>query len=194
MSKSWVIRGVAALAASVFSLGAAEAQVFTPTFLAPRLTNDFGVYVSDYDPGLALEGIWRAGSLGIRAGYFDVGDGALSIGGEIRNPVVLAGAPIGLAFTAAGQAILGDANALGIQAGFSAGHTFVPEASNFSLTPYIHPRLAILNNYGAEDKFELDVLADVGINFDFAPNLSFRVGANLGEGANWGIGAAWRAR
>ena len=194
MRKSWLMRGVAAVAASVFSFGAAEAQVFTPTFMAPRLTNDVGIYVSDFDPGFALEGIWRAGALGIRAGFVDVGDGALSLGGEIRNPVVLAGSPIGLAFTAGGQALLGDANALGLQAGFSAGHTFVPQGSNFSLTPYVHPRLAILNDYGAEDKFDLDLLADVGVNFDFAPNLSFRLGVNLGSGANWGAGVAWRGR
>lgn len=180
----------------------AQAQVFTPPFQSPTPSSDVGVYVSDVGD-LGVEGIWRRPSrggsdLGIRAGFADMGDGALMVGVETRNPVVLAGAPIGLAFTAAGQGIVGDGTTLlGAQAGFSAGQRISVE--NFAVTPYIHPRLALVadlagNDDGVDDdnEVDLDVRADIGADFDFASGISLRIGFNLADGANWGIGLAWR--
>jgi hypothetical protein len=182
---------------AVFAAGA-EAQVFTPTFLSPVPSNDFGVYVSDWDGGLGVEGIWRRQSrggsnLGLHAGYVDLGDGSLSIGLDMRNPVVLAGAPIGLAFTVGGQAVIGDETFLGGQVGFTAGQAL--PAGGMTVTPYIHPRLAIGTGFiGGEgdNEFEVDVLADVGVDLDFASGVALRLGANLGDGANWGLGVAFR--
>jgi hypothetical protein len=70
------------------------------------------------------------------------------------------------------------------------GHTFVEPG--IRITPYIHPRVAVVSAIGDDSDAELDVLADLGADIDFAPNLSLRVGVNLGEGADWGIGLAWR--
>jgi hypothetical protein len=189
------------LAAALFA-GRAQAQVFSLPFQSPIPANDFGVYVSDIGD-VAVEGIWRRPSrggadIGIRAGYAGLGDGALMVGLETRSPVVLAGAPIGLAFTAAGQGIIGEGTTLlGGQVGFSAGQR-IP-AGNFSVTPFIHPRLALVANLADDDdgidddnEVELDVRADVGADLDFAAGLSLRIDINLAKGANWGIGLAWR--
>jgi hypothetical protein len=196
------IRFAAALAlgAALFA-GTAGAQVLTPPFMSPTPSNDVGIYVSDVGD-LGIEGIWRRVSrggsdIGIRAGYADRGDGALLLGLETRNPVVLAGAPIGLAFTAAAQGMVGDGvTELGAQAGFTAGQAI--RAPTFTVTPFIHPRLAVIADLdeadGVDDEreVELDVLADIGADFDFASGISLRLDFNLAEGANWGVGLAWR--
>jgi hypothetical protein len=70
------------------------------------------------------------------------------------------------------------------------GHTFAQPG--LAITPYIHPRLAIVSPLSSNADARLDVLADIGADFDFAPNLSLRLGVNLGDGADWGIGLAWR--
>jgi hypothetical protein len=189
-----------ALAAALLA-SPVQAQVFSTPFQSPVPASDFGVYVSDVGE-LAVEGIWRrpsrgGGDLGIRAGYADLNEGALMVGLEARNPVVLAGAPIGLAFTAGGQGIVGDGiTRLGGQLGFSAGQA-IP-GGNVTVTPFIHPRLAVLARLDdtgpAEDDEDLDlqVRADIGADIDFAGGLTLRLDFNLAEGANWGIGLAWR--
>ena len=195
------IRTAAALAlAAALSAEAAQAQVYSPPFMSPTPTSDFGVYVSDIGD-VAVEGIWRrlsrGGDIGLRAGYADTGDGALMLGIEIRNPVVLAGAPIGLAFTAGAQGLIGDNPRVGGQVGFSAGQAL--PAGTFTVTPYIHPRLAVVASPGNDDgvdgdddEVDLDVRADIGADFDFASGVSLRIDFNLAEGASWGLGLAWR--
>jgi hypothetical protein len=192
------IAAAAALAVAL-SGGRAEAQVFTPPFMSPVPTSDFGVYVSDIGE-IGIEGIWRrlsrgGSDVGLRVGYADVGDGALLAGIEIRNPVVLAGAPIGLAFTAGAQGLVGDQTRLGGQVGFSVGQP-IP-AGTFTFTPYIHPRLAVIadpdvDEAAGEDEIEVDVLADIGADFTFAGGVTLRLGINLGDGADFGLGLAWR--
>jgi hypothetical protein len=188
-----------ALAAALFA-AEAQAQVFTPPFMSPIPASDFGVYVSDLGD-LGIEGIWRrptrgGADMGLRAGYADIGDGALLLGIELRNPVVLAGAPIGLAFTAGAQGMIGEGTpGIGGQVGFSAGQAI--QATGFTLTPYIHPRLAVLADLDSDgdeddDDISIDVLADIGVDFAFASGITLRLDANLAEGANWGIGLAWR--
>lgn len=189
-----------ALAAVLFAVQA-QAQVFSPPFMSPTPSSDFGVYVSDIGD-LGIEGIWRRPSrggsdLGLRAGYADVGDGALMLGLEVRNPVILAGAPIGLAFTAGGQGLIGDGVAgFGGQVGFTAGQAL--PGGGFTVTPYIHPRLAVVSDLDDEDTVEdeseldIDVRADLGADFNFASGISLRVDLNLADGANWGLGLAWR--
>jgi hypothetical protein len=197
------IRIAAALAlTAALSAGTARAQVYTPPFMSPTPTSDFGVYVSDLGD-VAIEGIWRrlsrGGDIGLRAGYADTNEGALMLGIELRNPVILAGAPIGLAFTAGAQGLIGDNPRVGGQVGFVAGQPL--PAGTFTVTPYIHPRLAIVASPGGDDDnglaeddddVDLDVRADIGADFDFASNVSLRFGINLAEGASWGLGLAWR--
>ncbi|HEX6367955.1 MAG TPA: hypothetical protein VF006_03415 [Longimicrobium sp.] len=196
------IRIAAALAlTAALSAGAAQAQVYSPPFMSPTPTSDFGVYVSDLGD-VAIEGIWRrltrGGDIGLRAGYADIGEGALMLGIELRNPVVLAGAPIGLAFTAGAQGLIGDDPRVGGQVGFVAGQAL--PAGTFTVTPYIHPRLAVVASPGGDDSnglqedddVDLDVRADIGADFDFASNVSLRFDINLAEGASFGLGLAWR--
>lgn len=197
------IRIAAALAlASALPAGAARAQVYSPPFMSPTPTSDFGVYVSDIGD-VAIEGIWRrlsrGGDIGLRAGYADTSEGALMLGIELRNPVILAGAPIGLAFTAGAQGLIGDDPRVGGQVGFTAGQAL--PAGTFTVTPYIHPRLAVVASPGGdddnglaedEDDVDLDVRADIGADLDFASGVSLRFGINPAEGASWGLGLAWR--
>jgi hypothetical protein len=173
------------------SAGAAQAQVFTPTFTSPRLLNEMGVYLSSGPGDLAVEGIWRGGPLGLRVGFADVAGGALIIGGELRSPLMITGAPLGLAFTAGAQALVGDDSGIGIQGGLTAGHTFM--SPGLAITPYMHPRIGAVNRIGPGDEWGLEVMADVGVDFEFNPNIVLRLGVNLGSiGADWGVGLGWR--
>ncbi|HEX8242043.1 MAG TPA: hypothetical protein VF541_01060 [Longimicrobium sp.] len=173
----------------------AAAQVFTPTFQSTRRgASDIGLYLSDGPGDLAVEGIWRrnfgTGDLGLRAGFADAGDGYVLLGADWRQPLALGTAPVDLALTFGAQGALGDVSGIGGQVGLAFGHTFAqPEVT---ITPYVHPRLAIVAPISDNGDAELNVLADIGADFDFAPNLSLRVGVNLGSGADWGIGLAWR--
>lgn len=193
------MRKLAFVCAAAVALSAlaeqARAQVFTPTFQSTRRSgNDIGIYLSDGPGDLAVEGIWRrsfgVGDLGLRAGFADVGTGDVLLGADWRQPLALGTAPIDLALTFGGQAALGDVDGIGGQVGIDFGHTFAQPG--LSITPYVHPRVALVSALGDNADAELDVLADIGADFDFAPNLSLRVGVNLGDGADWGIGLAWR--
>lgn len=184
-----------ALALVVGGADRAQAQVFTLPFMAPQAESSLGIYLSDFGD-LALEGIARGNfggfNLGLRGGVVDADDATgVTIGGELRNPLSLGTAPLDIAFTAGIQALLGDFDGLGAQAGLSIGHTFVPDTGGFRFTPYIHPRIAFIDP-GEPADGDLEVLADVGFDLDFASNLSLRLGVNIGDGADWGIGLAWR--
>ena len=189
--------GLAAVAAVVFAAAPGRAQVFTLPFQSTEQGGrDLGLYLSDGPGDLAVEGIWRmgmgTGDLGLRAGFADVGDGVLLLGADWRQPLALPTQPVDVALTFGGQAGLGDVSGIGGQVGLAFGHTFTEPGVR--ITPYVHPRLAIVSALGDGngDGAELDVLADLGADFGFAPNLSLRVGVNLGNGADWGIGLAWR--
>jgi hypothetical protein len=192
------IAAAAALAVALAG-GGAQAQVFTPPFMSPIPASDFGVYVSDIG-NVGIEGIWRRPSrggadVGIRVGYTDLGtaelrDGALLAGLELRNPVVLAGAPIGLAFTAGAQVVAGGPNWLGGQVGFSVGQPL--PAGTVTVTPYIHPRLTLMTSFSGEEfDTEVDVLADIGADFAFSGGVTLRLDVNLTGVANFGLGLAW---
>jgi hypothetical protein len=174
---------------------AAAAQIFTPTFMPPRPETTLGVYVSDLGD-LAVEGIARGhfGSydLGLRGGVVDwKGEGnSLTVGGELRNPLALGTAPIDLSLTAGAQVLAGDVDRFGGQLGLSFGHTFV--SPGLGVTPYIHPRIALLNHHGKDDDLGAELLGDIGVDLVFAPRLRVRFGAALSDvGADWGIGLAW---
>ncbi|MFL5383372.1 MAG: hypothetical protein ACJ8GN_12715 [Longimicrobiaceae bacterium] len=187
----------AALAAIVFAAAPAGAQVFTLPFQSTERGSDIGIYLSDGPGDLAVEGIWRrpfaSGDLGLRAGFADLGGGELLLGADWRQPLALGTQPVDVALTFGGQAVLGDVDGIAGQVGLIFGHTFVE--SGLHVTPFVHPRLAVasaISDGDTDDDAELDVLADVGADFRFAPNLVLRLGVNLGSGADWGIGLAWR--
>lgn len=187
--------GALLVCGSLYSAGTASAQIFTPTYMSPAMSSDLGIYVSDGPGDFALEGIWRQGmggmDLGLRAGLVDVGDAALTIGGELRTPLGLATAPLNVAITGGIQGMIGEGEALGIQAGLSVGHTFI--ADQLALTPYIHPRIAVINGFAPDDDGDVDVLADVGLDVDLSSGLSVRLGIAISDvGGDFGVGLAWR--
>lgn len=181
----------AVAAAAVLGLsGTAQAQVFTPSYQAPIPMNDLGVYLSDSPGDLTLEGIWRSGPIGLRVGYVDAEpDGLISLGGEVRAPIATS-APIDVAFTAGAQGLIGDVDALGLQAGLSIGHRFVNPG--LALTPYIHPRIAAIDG-PLDDDWNTELLAELGLDAEFSQNLIFRLSVGLSdESPDVGIGLAWR--
>jgi hypothetical protein len=187
--------GLAALAGLVMAAAPARAQVFTPTFQGTERGSDLGIYLSDGPGDLAVEGIWRrglgTGDLGLRAGFANLGDGELLLGADWRQPLALGTQPVDVALTFGGQLVAGDVDGIGGQVGLAFGHTFVQPGLH--VTPYVHPRLALVSAIGDDGSgAELNVLADLGADFRFAPNLTLRLGVNLGDGADWGIGLAWR--
>lgn len=187
---------LAALAAVSVGLAprASQAQVFTPTYMAPRPSNDVGIYFDNRIGDFGLEGIVRrhyvGNDLGFRIGVVGGRNASVMLGGELRSPLSLGTAPLDLAFTAGVQAILGDLDRLGFQGGLSIGHTIA--TPGMTITPYIHPRLAFTDD--VNDDFHADVRADVGVDFGLAPNLIVRLGVPLeAKGtSNFGIGLAWR--
>lgn len=184
---NWI---VPAAVAGALAMGArAEAQVFTPSYQAPVVMNDLGVYLSDGPGDLALEGIYRAGPLGLRVGFVDAADDLLTIGGELRQPIN--SVPVDVAFTAGAQGLIGDLDAIGLQAGLSIGERFVNPG--VALTPYIHPRIALINGFAVDDDFEAELLAELGLDAEFASNLILRVSVGLSDQSpDVGVGLAWR--
>jgi hypothetical protein len=187
-----VLSGIGAFIAPLLLAGAVQAQVFTPTYTSPRLLNEVGIYLNDGPGDLTVEGIWRGGPLGLRVGYVDGWGGLLSVGGEVRTPLVIEGAPLGLAFVAGAQGLMGDESAVGVQAGLSAGYTFRGTGAVF--TPYMHPRIAAVNGLGGDDDMEIELMADVGLDVEFWNSLLLRLGINFGSGPGsaWGVGIGWR--
>jgi hypothetical protein len=174
------------LVVGVTFVGSARAQVFTPTFNSPRLLDEIGLHLSNGPGDVAAEGIWRGGRLGLRLGYSDAGGGRVAVGGEIRNPIRMAGAPVGVAFTAGAQGLIGATVGVGVQAGLSVGPTLIGQG--LAVTPYLHPRVGLVNALGRDD-VELQVLADVGADVEFYNNLLVRLGIKLDDaGSNWGVG------
>ncbi len=187
VKKTWMMPAAVA-GALAMAAGAADAQVFTPSYQAPVVINDLGVYLSDGPGDLALEGIWRGGPLGLRVGYVDAADGLLSLGADARMPLA---APIDIAFTAGAQGLIGDADAIGVQAGLSIGERFVNPG--VALTPYIHPRIALIDGFAEDDDFEAELIADLGLDAEFASNLILRISVGLGDDSpGVGVGLALR--
>jgi hypothetical protein len=169
-----------------------RAQVFTPVYISPRLTNDLGAAYNDGPGGFSLEAIWRGGPYGLRVGYADAAGGLLALGAEFRNIIPIPDAPVGLAFTAAVQGLIGDESAYGLQVGLSGGYPFF--AGDVVITPYLHPRLASARTLPPEDedgRFRFTALADVGIDVAAQGRVLFRVAATIaGLGARWGLGVS----
>jgi hypothetical protein len=188
VTKTWILP---AAVAGALTIGGAEAdaQVFTPSYQAPVVMNDLGIYLSDGPGDMALEGIYRSGPLGLRIGFVDAAEDLLSLGGEVRVP--LESAPIDVAFTAGVQGLIGDFDAIGVQAGLSIGERFVNPG--VALTPYIHPRIAFIDGLATDDDFEAELLADLGLDAEFSSNLILRLSIGLSDDTpDVGIGLAWR--
>lgn len=182
------------LAAVAWTAGDAVAQVFTPTFMAPRSSSDVGLYLSDGPGDFSMEGIWRRAAggfdLGFRVGVADMGDVAFMAGAELRNPLAV-GAPLDLAVTGSAQGVFGPdiPGGAGFLLGLSLGHTFV--SPGLSFTPYLHPRVGPVQSLGRD--FELDLLADFGFDVRIGNSLDLRFGVGFADSSpDFGVGLAWR--
>jgi hypothetical protein len=121
----------------------------------------------------------------------ELSSAALDIGGELRAPIPAPSAPVSLAFIAGAQGIIGDQSAVGLQGGLSVGYTFVGPPVN--ITPYVAPRVALVDGFGPNDSMKAHLLADIGVDVDIQPRLSLRFGIGLTDTNDaWGIGLAWR--
>jgi hypothetical protein len=181
----------------ILTAAPAAAQIFTPSYLAPRPSSDLGIHISDGfgRGGLAVEGVWRRGfggyDLGVRAGLGEAGgDALLLLGGDYRRPLALQTEPIDIAATGGAQVALGSSSALGLDVGLSVGSTFTPEG--VGVTPYLHPRFALVRAFD-RDGLRLRILADLGVEVEIQNNLLIRLALGFGsETADFGIGLAWR--
>lgn len=189
----------ALLTAVVIALpGRVHAQITTPTFQGARSGSDVGASLSaTSDGGGALEGILRRRygtyDLGFRVGLLTGGDAAVTLGGDFRNPFQLGIPPLDAAITAGVQGVIGNDSGVGAQVGVIFGSTFLPEDATFTISPYVQPRIAVLNGLRDVRGTEIYPLADVGVNLDFPPNVSVRVGLGVGHGgASFGAGFAIR--
>lgn len=172
----------------------AHSQVFTPSYMGPRATSDVGVYFSDGPGDFAVEGIWRGAyggqNIGLRAGIADTDDLMVLLGGEFKS-VLQQGSPLDLAITVAGQGAFGDYDGFGFMAGLAIGHTFALD--ELQVTPYVHPRIGLINSLGGNSDTDFEVLADFGVDARLTDNIEIRFAFPLDSNASdWGIGFAWR--
>jgi hypothetical protein len=193
MIKTWMAAATAVVLVGI-SCSAAQAQVFTPTFMSPQRSSDTGIYLNGGPGDFSVEGIWRLNlgtyDLGLRGGVADRRGAVFLVGAEFRSPLQLQDVPVSLALTGGVQAAVGDGSAAGFQAGLTVGYPVAGAA--FTVVPYIHPRIALVSDFG-RDQLELDPLADIGLDFVLPQNLVIRIGFGLGSPtASWGMGFAWR--
>jgi hypothetical protein len=172
----------------------ADAQIFTPSYMPPLQGSEVGIYVNDGPGNFSIEGIWRRNlgdyDLGFRGGIADAREAIILLGAELLVPWALVDVPVQMAFTAGVQGAIGSGSAAGVQGGITIGHP-IP-TGNFTLVPYVHPRLAAVSGFGRDD-LELDALVDIGFDLRLPQNLIFRIGFGLGSPtADWGIGFSWR--
>ena len=197
-----------ALVAAMLSLppgGLAAQSGGSPSFQPPRITSrelNFGV--SHFDGGVvSLLFQWREGiaprlQLGLDVGLSDAGarrsDTQLFVGGSFGWELARESADVPLDFLLTGGVFVGGGNysVLRIPVGVSVGHTFLLDR-NLSLTPYVHPRVAIESCKGCSD---LAVDFDVGGNLQLSRLLALRVSGVFGSSDSaghdgFGISLAW---
>ncbi len=177
----------------------------SPSFQPPSITTrelNFGV--THFTGGVAaLLFQWREGisprlQFSLDAGLADAeardGDTQIVLGGSLAWELARESADVPLDFVLTGGAYIGagDHGVLRIPVGVSVGHTF-PLDGNLSITPYVHPRLAI------ESCKSCSVLAvdfDVGGNLQLSSILALRVSGVFGTSDaagrdGFGISLAW---
>lgn len=182
----------------------AVAQVFTPSFLSPVRGQDLGLYLSGgFGPsgGLAVEAAQSRGmgvfDLVLRAGIGDGDSGAVVLlGAGYRNPLDVdlelhPDVELMAAVTGGAQAVLGSGSGFGVDAGVTVGSRV--ESGELRFTPYLNPRLALVETLRSTDGLDLTLLADLGVDLEISPRLVGRLALGLGgPTANFSLGVAWR--
>lgn len=203
---------VAGAALSLVAAAEAGAQAFAyPSFQAPRVGREFNFGLADADGATSLLFQWRALSgsrnqLSLDVGFADTdGDeNVLFFGGQFARQLTTSNAtmPFDIALTVgANLATIEVAdervNFFRVPVGVSAGHVF-PLEGGMSITPYIHPRLAIAKcsaDFGCDDT-ELGIEFDIGGEFKFNPAFAIRLSAGFGNDDtfnddSFGVSLAW---
>ena len=176
----------------------AQAQWDAPSFLAPRPSEDIGLYVLDTDGAdLGIEGIWRQRgnlNLGVRLGYLDTaGDGLVVAGAETWGGIFSAGPdfPVDVSWTLGAGALIGDGVSFSVPAGLTIGRALVLTPISFQV--YGHPRLALqASSVDSNTDLDLHALFDLGADVYLSDNLTGRLGFTLGGVDAWGLGLAYQ--
>ncbi len=193
--------------ASLMPLGSATAQAINyPSFQAPTIVQrEYAVGVADGDHVTSAIFQWREGwspvsqlSLDIGLADPDYGDVKLLVGGGYSHLLNRSSddLPLDLLLTAGAYASLSGPTRVSLPVGLSVGHRFDLD-NGLALTPYIHPRLALTyrSSYrGSDSDSDLDVVFDLGANFEVSPRLSLRAAIAFGGDKNDALGfaIAWR--
>lgn len=199
---------VFAAGASLAPLGTAAAQAFNyPAFQTPTIVQrEYAVGVADGDHTTSAVFQWREGwspvsqlSLDIGVADPEHGDVKLLLGGGYARQLNRSSndLPLDMLLTAGAYVALTDPTLFQIPVGISLGHRFDLD-QGLALTPYIHPRLALAycsdcGPRGNSDS-DLDVVFDLGANFEVSPRLSLRAAVAFGGDRNDAVGfaLAWR--
>lgn len=208
-SRFHTLLGAAVLAAgaSFAPMGTADAQAGNyPAFQPPLIVQrEYSIGVADGDNTTSAVFQWREGwspvsqlSLDIGVADPEHGDVKLLLGGGYARQLNRSNndLPLDLLLTAGAYVALADPTDFQIPVGISAGHRFDLD-QGLAITPYIHPRLALVyhGKRGNNDSnTDLDVVFDLGANFEVSPRLSLRAAVAFGGDQNDAIGfaLAWR--
>jgi len=190
-------------AAATALAASAQAQSWeTPSFFSPRAGSEIGAYLISPDGGdLGLVGIWRqSGSinLGLRGGFGGrSGDHTVLLGAEFFGPIVSPGNSqiLAVSWLVGAGASFDGVTWLRVPVGLSIGAEIV--GSNVTITPYVHPRVAVdvfsferANGENTTDS-ELNIDADFGADFAFSRWIA-RVGLTVGDRDVVGFGLSYR--
>jgi hypothetical protein len=201
---------VACIALSSSIVGASPAALGaqsggSPSFQPPTITTrelNFGV--THFSHGVAaLLFQWREGisptlQFSLEAGLADAEgrttDNQILVGGSLAWAIAKESADVPLDFLLTAGAYVGAGNygVLRMPFGLSVGHTF-PLDGNLSLTPYVHPRVALETCKGCSS---LAVDFDVGGNLQLSRILALRLSGVFGSSDvaghdGFGISLAW---
>ncbi len=198
---------VIAAGASLVPVGSADAQAINyPSFQAPTIVQrEYAVGVADGDHVTSAVFQWREGWSPVSQLSFDIGvadpdygDVKLLIGGGYSHLLNRSSddLPLDLLLTAGAYAALSGPTLFSVPVGVSVGHRFDLD-NGLALTPYIHPRLALSYHSGykgGSSDSDMDVVFDLGANFEVSPRLSLRAAFVFGGDRNDAIGfaLAWR--
>lgn len=203
-----MLRRIAGLSALVLAAAAPlSAQAFYYPALQPSriAEREYNFVLADMDGGATgLIFQWREGlgnpksQFTLDAGLVDADnvDTRLVIGGGFGYQLTTASTDMPFDIVLAGGLGLSTGNditTIRIPFGASIGHRF-PVEGGFAITPFVHPRIAFTNtNFPdpIDSDSDTDLEVDIGANFEFKPQMAFRLGATLGDFDAIAFSFAW---
>lgn len=182
--------GAAVFGAVLCTITQARAQVFTPSYQSPTLVDEAGVHVSG-GPGagndLVVEGMYRRGRMGFRAGYISSASSHLSLGTEVRMPLATS---FPAAVVGSVQGLVGYDKAVGFELGITTGRQFVTRG--VAVTPFLHPRLAAIDGL-EEHRFRYSILTEAGASIELPARSALVVSVGgVGDVPKLGMGFVLR--